>query len=459
MPNDINKPTTDHLSEAFRAKLENHQMPVDAGMWEAIESKLAPQTKSKKRISPIWWSSTAIAAAVALLFVFNIPSVVDQPLPVAQQVLTPVQKVQNAAPQLNKSTAYVQNTVEPNEQLSNNIPAPQASKTNFSSNNTKPTTLVSKPATSPARVDGDVKTASNTNFDIVSEKQQAASIDHLASNEKPTVNQLSTDTVADKILIAEQLEQTNKSENTPKLELKSDDWTDPLAKNKAGRGWELLAMAGSSGNTGTGMDANVFSDLSDVYYFNYVNPELDLSESKLSQNYVLPLDSYNEQNHFAPITAGAAISFGLTDRLSIETGLNYSYLLSTYENTSNNSDARSNLHYLGIPLRLSFRYAQANKWQFYVSGGATLEKGLWQLLVQNQRYTNQVYTTRVKDNIDGVQWSLQASTGVGYRLFKNTSLYFEPKVAWYFDNNQPTSIRTESQLSIGFEAGLRFRIK
>ncbi len=463
MPNDINKSTNDPFSDLFRSKLENHQMPVDAGMWEAIESKLAAQAKSKKRIIPFWWITTGIAAAVALLFVFNIPSVVDQPINVAQQVVVPIQSNKNAsvstsqsAPQVVKPILQQASTLKNRFVLKSN-PTPKLSsaqniakqKNVFNiTNETEIPTEIANGTTPNALASSDA------------EKLLAKSSPNLVSPETPSILVQNGDSMPQTTFVTEQLAPAEKNTNTPKLELKADDWTDPLAKKKSGRGWELIAMAGSSGNSGSGMggNADVFADLNDVSYFNYVNPELGFAASKVSQNYMLPLDSYNEQNHFAPISAGAAISFSFTDRLSVETGLNYSYLLSTYQNTSTNSDARSHLHYLGIPLRLSYRYAQAAKWQFYVSGGAMLEKGLWQLQVQNQRYSNQVYTTRAKDNIDGVQWSIQASTGVGYTLFKNTSLYFEPKVAWYFDNNQPTSIRTESKLSIGFEAGLRFKI-
>lgn len=61
-----------------------------------------------------------------------------------------------------------------------------------------------------------------------------------------------------------------------------------------------------------------------------------------------------------------------------------------------------------------------------------------------------------KKGISGVQWSLNGSVGVSYRLYREWSLYLEPRISYYFNNDQPVSIRTENSVIIGLGAGFRF---
>jgi predicted porin len=85
-----------------------------------------------------------------------------------------------------------------------------------------------------------------------------------------------------------------------------------------------------------------------------------------------------------------------------------------------------------------------------------LEKGLLSHYSQN-RYEGNVRINTVSDEkIDGLQWSLNTSFGVDYKLIKNYSIYLEPKVSYYLKNNQPMSARTENPLIIGFNAGIRY---
>jgi hypothetical protein len=52
---------------------------------------------------------------------------------------------------------------------------------------------------------------------------------------------------------------------------------------------------------------------------------------------------------------------------------------------------------------------------------------------------------------------VNAALGGEYTLAKSAAIYFEPKISYYFDNNQPLSTRTENKLIIGFEGGLRYK--
>lgn len=119
-------------------------------------------------------------------------------------------------------------------------------------------------------------------------------------------------------------------------------------------------------------------------------------------------------------------------------------------------NTRLDLHYLGVPVNLVVKLWDHPKWNIYLSGGMMLEKGLRSKLHQDKIGTDQFETLVEKKGIDGIQWSLNASAGVSYRLLKDWSIYLEPRLSYYFDNDQPVSIRTENSVIVGIGAGFRF---
>ena len=86
-----------------------------------------------------------------------------------------------------------------------------------------------------------------------------------------------------------------------------------------------------------------------------------------------------------------------------------------------------------------------------------IEKGLKSDYIQIQYSGNQTIKTIVSAKIEGFQWSIQAASGITYNIYKEFDIYLEPKLSYRFDNNQPISIRTDKNIAIGIEAGIRFR--
>ena len=57
--------THDAFSELYRQKLENHTLPVDDGVWDAIQKGIA--VRKRRRIIPLWWMSAAAVLVLSLL--------------------------------------------------------------------------------------------------------------------------------------------------------------------------------------------------------------------------------------------------------------------------------------------------------------------------------------------------------------------------------------------------------
>ena len=139
----------------------------------------------------------------------------------------------------------------------------------------------------------------------------------------------------------------------------------------------------------------------------------------------------------------------------MESGLTYTYLSSRFEWSDCN--VHQSLHYLGIPVNLVVYLWNTNpNWKIYLSGGFMVEKGLRAIYRQERQITSEHRITTVRSHIDGLQWSLNGGLGINYRLEKGWGIYFEPRVGYSFDSNQPVSIRTEYPIYFGFNLGLNY---
>ncbi len=162
--------------------------------------------------------------------------------------------------------------------------------------------------------------------------------------------------------------------------------------------------------------------------------------------------------YLAPLSFGLSVRKNINKYWGIETGLVYTYLSSNYRwNESYPFEASQQLHYLGIPVNgVVYLWNNHPQWSVYFSAGAMLEKGLWMQTVRKQHLPDHVVTTTQKSYIDGWQWSLNSSIGISYLFADKMKLYLEPRLGYYFDSDQPVSIRTDRPISIGFGAGLQY---
>jgi len=156
-----------------------------------------------------------------------------------------------------------------------------------------------------------------------------------------------------------------------------------------------------------------------------------------------------------PVTLGLLIRKRLTSMFSLETGIDYSRLSTSYKNHFEpNYHSRLTLQYVGIPLQLVINWLTVSDLTVYSSAGPMVEKGI------KYDYSEHAFATRryvhYTGSIDGFQWSAAASAGISYRFVKKWNVYLESHVSHFFDNNQPVSIRTEKRTIIGLNSGFRY---
>ncbi|MDR0798282.1 MAG: PorT family protein, partial [Dysgonamonadaceae bacterium] len=216
---------------------------------------------------------------------------------------------------------------------------------------------------------------------------------------------------------------------------------------------------------GTGGSYSLASDNSDNDYatLNPPNAESDKEDGSPSWNGngeypVLTPDELTKITHYLPLSVGLSIKKNIHPDFALETGIVYTYLASRIKNNYPHWEADLQLHYIGIPLNLHAQlyHAPKDRWKIYAALGVMAEKGVLAHYSQNEYLYQAVENVTINEKIKGLQWSLNTSLGLDYMLNRNYGIYFEPRVSYYLDNNQPMSARTENPLVIGISAGVRY---
>ncbi|MDR0954425.1 MAG: PorT family protein [Rikenellaceae bacterium] len=168
-------------------------------------------------------------------------------------------------------------------------------------------------------------------------------------------------------------------------------------------------------------------------------------------NAELPMAEVAPWNHALPLSFGFMLRRNLTDRWGIETGITYSYLAS--KQTTSTLQRRQQLHYLGIPVAVTYTPLRTNSFDFYLRAGGAADfniAGRSSLKAASAQPEVQHFTQK------GVQWSLAANVGVMYNLTPAVGLYFEPGVSHYFPfSSQLDSYWKENPTSVNLKVGVR----
>ena len=394
-----------------RKKLEGHRKTPPPGLWEGISlqmnkpSGLTPLSRLTGTAHRYWAAAAAVLALVGLFILFHHDD--SHPLLSATQTSQPFQFSEqrpSAAP-----SSEPLPSASPSEPQHLTGLAPQAER----------------PLLALAPQQKKVSVASDT-----TEEAQPP----VSESVQPSVSEPQTKPVPDEPQTKQTLDrpQTPHHPFVPKHEESSgsDKWS--VALNASGG----LLVAQTSQRVD-----RLYYDKADYSS----NKEIDaVSITPMSYS----LTEYVSEHHL-PLRFGLSLNYQLSPRVALLTGINYTYLYSEfsiplYPNASYNQK----LHYLGIPLSLSYQLWTADHFRLYLSGGVMLEKC-------------------VSAHVDGItisdkpwQWSLEASAGAEYTIIPQLGFYLEPSLGYYFkDGTSLEHYYKEHPLTPSIEFGLRLHLK
>ena len=375
-------------TEQLRRKLEGHEMPPPDGLWESI-SKQMDKTIGLKPLSRLtgtaqrWWAVAAIVLALVGFFTYYNSNDNEQPLQA------------NAVPQQQVSE-------QPANQPSNEQSLPEQPSAHHQTiaiihHHKQEATLV--------------------------EEQQPSEVD-----QQPTEAELHED---------QSTEQEQKSDpRTPAVPVipVTPETPDTYKAPSPHKKWSLGINASGgllAANTSQRMDRVYYKSAafhSSEGYYNYA----EIASSSYS------LTEY-ESKHHLPLRFGLSLQYQLNDRLSLLSGISYTYLYSEFSiplYQSANFDQK--LHYLGLPIGLSWHLLTATRFRLYLTGGMMLEKCL---------------------NEKPWQWSVNGAAGAEYAITSQLGVYLEPSLGYYFsDGTQFEHYYKEHPLAPSIEFGLRLHV-
>lgn len=165
--------------------------------------------------------------------------------------------------------------------------------------------------------------------------------------------------------------------------------------------------------------------------------------------------------HYFPVSAGLELKYSfLNDRLGVGLGVNYTFLISSYEALVNfgkpfQGTVEQSIHYIGVPLNFYVNILSGNRISFYANAGCMVERA-----IRISYDITDLYSAKYRKSIDpsGVQWSANVGIGLEYRFFDFMGLYVDPRLTYFFDCGQPYSVRAEQPLQFNLELGFRFHI-
>ena len=399
----------DYFNQSVREKVENYRAFVDDNCWEEIEQAL---TSNRSRVSLWIWISTTVAASLALLLLLR--------------------------------TSFPETSIEENRttELMDNF--------NEENNQPEPESIIN----SVISLESKKSVSSEKKVKQISEIEVSLTAEKTPKEETQTGEALLSQNTEDQS-IPDRSEKKIFDKPTANWSDSVNEWEQEPIKKKENK-WLLAASFGSG--SGSLLGNGLISGDQDYLVYTPSNgiTNSDFASSEKINDIFYP-EEFSDVTHYAPLSFGINIRKDINNRWAIESGLTYTYLLSKFRNQQPQQiEATMEMHYIGVPLNLVAYISNSNPhWSLYASAGGMVEKGLQLNFTRNRYNDRAVFETKLKENIPGFQYSLNASIGVSYKIHKEISLYFEPRINYYLNNNQPKSIRTENPFIVGFNTGLR----
>lgn len=173
------------------------------------------------------------------------------------------------------------------------------------------------------------------------------------------------------------------------------------------------------------------------------------------------IETKTEYDHHLPIRIGLSVAYALTDRLSISSGLTYTRLASDIKDASRESKyiGEQRLHYVGIPVNVSYKVASFRWLGLYGTAGVLAEKCVSGTTDEGYVENNTMKYTNTQDiSSKPLQMSVNAGVGIQFDFIDNVGIYAEPGLSYYFDDGSALqTIYKEKPLNFNLNVGVRFK--
>lgn len=394
----------------IKAEMQEFESDSPKGLWESIEGRLPA---SKVAPARSWWGWAAAAGALAVAgvsaFLFF--------RPIAPQEVISVEKVEPVV-------ALNDVRPEPSEQIVRSQEAVEPVAVSRPKEALRPEKSAASQKTEALR-----ETTAAQEIETVQETMDAQEIE--VSQEVETVQEpevLPWEDFADEERVAKKAPQSKVSVG--------------LAASGAAS-FSQTALIGGGPLFGVGLDAVSWED----------SPKLGLAVVNQGK------DIESELRHKVPVRLTLGVSYAITDRLSVVSGLSHTLLLSEYkEGTQQNyKSGEQRVEYVGVPINLKYDFYSSTRLDVYASAGITLDKCIKANRTDDYFLSGE---NRLKEVISlgehPFQLSAGAAFGAEYRIYDSLWLFGECGLAYFFNDRSSLEILyKERPLNGTFNLGIR----
>ena len=400
-------------------ELENIKEPLPADDWSVLQQKYAAAQR-KKRAAAFAWAGgiTSVAAAVALVLLLVRPD---------------------------SSSVIPGSTGDLNDLVAEILP-PIEEVVPVDSSHVESQKKVSVPVDVVKKSVDDVLIAKNNTEEITTENTEEV-FDVIRD----------TTSLKDKLLadasIANKKDSSDDAYTPPTGTFGFDDFPDDTPRRKR--------RHMSIGISGSASDSPIMKVLGD---YNSAPPMDDMLDEMLPQQ---PEDSlaaevsqpaiammraksgYSDSyQHEIPVSVGLSARFFLTDRFSINTGLNYTRYKSlrtrTFTATYDSRKDRQYVHYLGVPVRFDYMAVNKKHFNLYFGAGLQMDKCVYAIVGDERLHEEQIL------------FGLNGAMGLQINIVPMIGLYLEPEVSYALNEGSIETFRSDEPFVITVRGGLRF---
>ena len=413
-------------------ELENIEEPLPADDWSVLQQKYAAARKRKKAAAFAWAGGiTSVAAAIALVLMLVRPDS-STVMPDSSPVIPGLTGDRND---------FVAETLPPIEEA---IPVDSSHVESSIDTAHYVTPSVQKKVSVPVDVVkksvDDVLIAENNTEEITTENTEEV-FDVIRD----------TTSLKDKLLadasIANKKDSSNDAYTEPTGTFGFDDFPDDTPRRKM-----RLMSIGISGSTSDSPMMKPMAD-SEPPMDHEPSPEPEDSVAAETPQSAMTMmraksgysDSYQ---HEIPVSVGLSARFFLTDRLSINTGLNYTRYKSLrtrwFASTHDQQKDWQYAHYLGIPVRLDWMIVNKKHFNFYLGAGVQADKCIYATVGGERLHEKEVL------------FGLNGAMGLQFNIVPMVGLYFEPDISYSINEGSIQTYRIREPFMISVRGGIRF---
>ena len=399
-------------------ELENIEEPLPADDWSVLQQKYAASQRRRKAAAFAWAGGiTSVAAAIALVLMLIRPDAVPSDDDLVADQLPPVEEV---------------------------VPADTVTIETPSENIEIPETVVPK---KKRNIPASVNVVKPSDDGLIAQDK---------TEDKAPAEEESFDVVKDTVSVRERL-LADAGNTNDKKDVTEDNHTDywgfddfPDDEPKRRR---MKVSVGLSGSASANPIPKMFDNVTlEPPHGDVTDPgqkdstEVDIPEPALMMK--RGKASYTDKySHEIPKSFGVSARFHLTDRLSINTGLNYTRYASDrtriFSDYTHQND-RQYVHYLGIPVRLDWMIVNRKHFNFYLGAGVQADKCIYATVGGERLHEKEVLL------------GLNGAMGLQYNIVPMVGLYFEPDFSYSLNEGSIQTYRSREPFMVTVRGGLRF---